>query len=102
MNAAQLPWLPRPFNPSESVMILWRIVRDILLTGAGLVIIIKQALLTAHPSAEALITGLALTGIGASFHVGAILSGHIGGPSSDSSSSPGSSPSGPSPGGEGE
>ena len=102
MNAARLPWLPRPFNPSESVMSLWRIVRDALLTGVGLVIIVKESLLTSHPSAKALITGLALTGIGASFHVGAILSGHIGGPSSESSSSPGSSPSGPSPGSERE
>jgi hypothetical protein len=100
VNAARWPFLPPII--SESVMALWPIVRDILLVAVGLVIIIKEALFTAHPSAEALITGLALTGIGASFHVGALVSGHIGGPSSDSSSPPGSSQSGPSPEGEDE
>ena len=78
----------RPRDPNESVMALWRILRDVLLTGAGLVIIIKQALLTAHPNTEVLIAGLALTGIGASFHIGALASGHFGGPSSSSESQP--------------
>jgi hypothetical protein len=103
VNAARWPFLfraPGPPDLSESVMALWRILRDVLLTGAGLVIIIKQALLTAHPSTEALIAGLALTGIGASFHVGALLSGHIGGPSSESQPPSSSSESGHSPGGD--
>jgi hypothetical protein len=101
VNAARWPFIfRRPPDLSESVMALWRILRDVLLTGTGLAIIIKQALLTAHPSTEGLIAGLALTGIGASFHIGALLSGHIGGPSSASPPPPGSLPSGHSPEGE--
>ena len=92
----------RPPDLSESVMAIWRIVRDVILTGTGLLIILKQALLSPQPNAELLITGLALTGIGASFHIGALISGHIGGPGSESQSPPGSLPSGHSPEGEHE
>lgn len=72
----------------------WLLVKDILLTGTGLALIVTQ-LFTGHPSDVILVAGLALTVPSVAGHAGAILSGRPGhgGPPSSSSSQPG----GPSP-----
>jgi hypothetical protein len=55
----------------------WKLVRDVCLTATGLVLIVLQSV-SAHPNDSVLITGLALTGIGASFHIGSLMSGQFG------------------------
>jgi hypothetical protein len=56
----------------------WTIVKDILLTAGGLVLIMVEVFAVQEPNDAIIITGLAMSGIGASFHVGAILGGFIG------------------------
>ena len=67
----------------------WTIIKDIILTAGGLTLIMVEVFAVPEPSDAVIITGLAMSGIGASFHVGAILGGFIG----KSSGSP--PPSGP-------
>lgn len=71
----------------------WSIIKDIILTAGGLVLIMAEVFATPEPSDVIIVTGLAMSGIGASFHVGAILGGFIG----KSSSSPSPSEHGQSP-----
>jgi hypothetical protein len=81
----------------------WSIIKDIILTAGGLVLIMVEVFATSEPSDVIIITGLAMSGIGASFHVGAILGGFIGkSSSSPPPSGPGSSPSSISRGPSGE
>lgn len=75
----------------------WTIVKDIVLTAGGLALIVQQAL-SPTPSDVFIITGLAMTGIGASFHVGAVLDGFIGRRGSPPPPPPGDSAGGSSPG----
>jgi hypothetical protein len=71
----------------------WAVIKDILLTAGGLTLIMVEVFAVPSPSDAVIITGLAMSGIGASFHVGAILSGFIGKSSgSGSQPPPGSSP----------
>lgn len=56
----------------------WTIIKDILLTAGGLTLIMVEVFAVPEPSDAVIITGLAMSGIGASFHVGAILGGFIG------------------------
>lgn len=56
----------------------WSIIKDIILTAGGLVLIMVEVFAANEPSDVIIITGLAMSGIGASFHVGAILGGFIG------------------------
>ena len=72
----------------------WQLIKDVLLTGTGLVLIILQVL-ARQPSDILLVTGLALTVPSAASHAGALLSG----PSADGRGHGPSSPSSP-PGGE--
>ncbi len=70
----------------------WPLIKDVVLTGTGLTLILLQTF-SAHPSTEQLVTGLALTGLGASFHVGSLMGGQFGlraspPPSSSSSGTP--------------
>ena len=69
----------------------WLVLKDILLTGTGLALVLTQ-LFTARPSDVLIVAGLALTTPSVYGHAKAILSGHTG-----SSSSPPSPPDGPSP-----
>lgn len=68
----------------------WTIIKDIILTAGGLTLIMVEVFAVPEPSDAVIITGLAMSGIGASFHVGAILGGFIG----KSSGSPPASGSG--------
>lgn len=84
----------------------WPLLRDILLTGAGLWLIISQVG-TSDPSSTLIVAGLALTVPAAATHAYGVLSGpsapHGGPPSSsESSSSPSSSPALPPAGGTDE
>jgi hypothetical protein len=67
----------------------WTIIKDIVLTAGGLTLIMVEVFAASEPNDAVIITGLAMSGIGASFHVGAILGGFIG---KSSGSSP---PAGP-------
>lgn len=71
----------------------WTAIKDILLTGTGMVLILSQVW-SATPSDVLLVTGLALTAPSVAAHAGSLLAGHPGG-----HSSPPSPPSGPSPSG---
>jgi hypothetical protein len=73
----------------------WIIIKDIILTAGGLTLIMVEVFAIQEPSDAVIITGLAMSGIGASFHVGAILGGFIG-KSSGSSPPHGSGASQPS------
>ncbi|MBO0813634.1 MAG: hypothetical protein J2P30_00545 [Actinobacteria bacterium] len=68
----------------------WAAVKDVALTGTGLVVIVTQVF-SAHPSDILLVTGLALTVPSAASHASTLLSGSTGQPSSRSSRRPGSS-----------
>ena len=68
----------------------WTVVRDVLLTGTGVTVILIQAF-SPHPSDVALATGLALTIPSAYGHTAALL-GRGAGSSSPQSSEPPSSP----------
>lgn len=74
----------------------WIFLKDVLLTGTGMVVILSQVL-SSRPSDILLVTGLALTVPSVAGHATALLTkapgtGHTGGPSSPSSSPPGPSP----------
>jgi hypothetical protein len=71
----------------------WKLAKDIALTVAGLVLIITQVT-SDHPKDALLVAGLALTGIGASFHVGELVSGYFGSPRSEPPSLDGAQPQG--------
>jgi hypothetical protein len=76
-----------------SLLSSWTIVKDIILTAGGLTLIMVEVFATPEPSDIIIVTGLAMSGIGASFHVGAILGGFIGKSSaSPPPPGPGSSP----------
>ena len=64
----------------------WTIIKDIILTAGGLTLIMWQVFAVPEPSDAVIITGLAMSGIGASFHMGAILGGFIGRSGGSSSS----------------
>lgn len=83
---------------------LWQLVRDILLTGTGLALIISQ-IGARDPSSTLIVAGLALTVPAAATHAAGVLSGPSSGtqhgqpPSSSSSPPPSSLPSPPTSGG---
>jgi len=75
----------------------WLFLKDVLLTGTGMVVILSQVL-SSRPSDILLVTGLALTVPSVAGHAGALLSkspgrGSTGGPSSPPSEPPGPAPS---------
>ena len=70
---------------------VWPLVKDVGLTGTGIVVIVLQAF-SARPSGLLLGTGLALTVPSVAEHVKALLPSSGGGSSSESSPPPGSSP----------
>jgi hypothetical protein len=71
----------------------WQLIKDIALTGTGLVIIVLQ-IWSPKPSDVLLVVGLALTVPSAATHAAAILSGP-GVPSSSGSSPPDGEPPSP-------
>jgi hypothetical protein len=76
----------------------WQIVKDVLLTGTGILLVLSQVW-AARPSDVILVTGLALTVPSVAGHTAALLSGHGGGQSSPpppplQSSQPSSQPAG--------
>lgn len=71
----------------------WQLVRDILLTGTGLALIISQ-MGAADPSSTLVVAGLALTVPAAATHAVTVLSGPQHTPHGPSSSSPSSSGAG--------
>jgi len=73
--------------------LFWRLAKDAAMTGTGLALIVSQAV-SARPSDALLIAGLALTGLGASFHVTSLVSGYFGSPPSPSPALESSSPPG--------
>ena len=73
----------------------WQLIKDIALTGTGLVIIVLQ-IWAPKPSDVLLVVGLALTVPSAATHAASILSGPGVPPSSSSSDAPGAQPSPPS------
>ena len=79
----------------------WSTVKDVLLTGTGMVLILSQVF-SASPSDILLVTGLALTVPSVAAHAGALLGGHTGGSSSPPSPPPGPAPPGSSPGDAGD
>lgn len=81
----------------------WTLLKDILLTGTGMAVILSQVF-SARPSDVLLAAGLALTVPSVAGHAGALLAssgrhGHTGGESSPVQPAPGVLPSGPSSGG---
>lgn len=62
-------------------MKLWQLLRDIVLTGTAIFVVVTQVY-SAHPSDILLATALALTAPSVAEHTRALLSGHGGGPSS--------------------
>lgn len=81
----------------------WVIIKDIILTAGGLTLIMVEVFAVATPSDAIIVTGLAMSGIGASFHVGALVGGFIGKSSgSQPPSSSGHAPSSISQGESGE
>jgi hypothetical protein len=82
----------------------WLLIRDILLTGTGIVLILSQIFLR-NPHYEFLATGLALTAPSIVVHTKELMSGragHTAGGSSSPSPAPGPAPSGPHSGGSGD
>jgi hypothetical protein len=78
----------------------WSTVKDVALTGTGMVLILSQVF-SAAPSDVLLVTGLALTVPSVAGHAGALIGsrpGHTGGSSSPPSPPPGPPASGPLPG----
>lgn len=71
----------------------WQLIKDILLTGTGLLLIVLQVV-ARQPSDILLVTGLALTAPSVASHAVALLSG----PSADAHGEPESSPHAPPPG----
>jgi len=76
---------------------IWTAIKDIMLTGTGMVLIISQVW-SRTPSDILLVTGLALTVPSVAGHAKVLLSGSPASPSSPSSQPSGSSPSGSSSG----
>jgi hypothetical protein len=79
----------------------WAVLKDIILTFGGLVMIMAEVFFIHPASVSVLAAGLAMTGLGASFHLGAIMEGFIGRSSSQRHSPPGSSSSSSSQGSSG-
>ena len=80
----------------------WSLLKDILLTGTGVTVILSQVL-AGRPSDVLLVTGLALTVPSVAGHATALMSGRTGAESSPRSHSPTPEPSPPSqPGATGE
>ena len=85
----------------------WSLVRDIILTGTGLYLIISQVG-AKDPSSTLIVAGLALTVPAAATHAASVLSGpspptgHGPPSSSEPALPPSSSPSSPTSGGSGE
>ena len=73
----------------------WALIRDILLTGVGLGIIVKQGFFTPHPRDVLLVVAMALTAPAVAEHTRKLLSGRAG--IIESSSSPAAHPSGGTP-----
>jgi hypothetical protein len=71
----------------------WPVIKDILLTAAGLGLIARAAL-SAHQSPELLTAGVVLTGGIASFKIGKVISAVIDGRSGSPPSTPPPSPPG--------
>lgn len=87
----------------SSAQASWVIIKDIILTAGGLTLIMVEVFAVQSPSDAVIVTGLAMTGIGASFHVGALVGGFIGKSSgSPPSSAAGHAPSSTSQGESGE
>ena len=86
-------------------MNLWQLLKDILLTGTGMGLMVSQVF-SARPSDVILVTGLALTVPAVAGHAGALLSAGrrepTGGHSSAASPPGGVPPSGSLPGGTDE
>ena len=76
-------------------MNLWKLLKDIVLTGLGVAAILSQ-IFSLHPSGLVLGTGLALTVPSVASHVKALLPGPGDGESSGSPSPPSPQPSSPS------
>lgn len=81
----------------------WQLLKDILLTGTGMAVILSQVF-SPHPSDVILAAGLALTVPSVAGHAGALLAssgkhGRTGGESSPPPPAAGVLPSGPSSGG---
>ena len=70
----------------------WLVLKDILLTGTGLAVILSQ-IFSSHPSDVLLVAGLALTVPSAASHAKDMLTGPTGEHSSSSSPPPGQPPS---------
>jgi hypothetical protein len=66
----------------------WTVVKDILLTGTGIVLVLSQVF-SRSPSVAILGAGLALTTPSVAGHAAALLSGHGGGSSSPRPQPPG-------------
>lgn len=79
----------------------WLLLKDILLTGTGMALILSQ-IFSRSPADVLLVTGLALTVPSVAAHAGALLGGHTGGHSSPSPPPSGLPPSGSSSGVTGE
>lgn len=75
----------------------WLLLKDILLTGTGMALVLSQVF-SPSPSDVLLVTGLALTVPSVAAHAGSLLGGHTGGSSSPPTSSSGELPSGSSSG----
>jgi hypothetical protein len=71
----------------------WLLLKDILLTGTGMALVLSQVF-SLSPSDVLLVTGLALTVPSVAAHAGGLLAGHTGGPSSPPPLSSGEVPSG--------
>ena len=72
----------------------WAVIRDILLTGTGIFLVLKQAY-SPHPDDAILAVAMGLTAPSAAGHVKALLSGPAGGRSSPPSPPPELSPASP-------
>jgi hypothetical protein len=79
----------------------WLLLKDILLTGTGMALVLSQ-ILSPSPSDVLLATGLALTVPSIAAHAGSLLAGHTGGSSSPPTPPSGQAPSGSSSEGAGE
>ncbi|HET9975281.1 MAG TPA: hypothetical protein VFQ68_44110, partial [Streptosporangiaceae bacterium] len=78
---------------TRGTMRRWVLLKDILLTGTGMALVLSQVL-SAAPSDVLLATGLALTVPSIAAHAGSLLAGRTGGPSSESTPPSPSPPSG--------
>jgi hypothetical protein len=70
----------------------WLLLKDVLLTGTGMVLVLSQVF-SPSPSDTLLVTGLALTVPSVAAHAGSLLAGHTSGSSSPPTSSSGQLPS---------